>query len=256
MNPSPYLFALLALASSACMVTTGQVATVTMTPNVTPGAVKAIAVDGAADVDVTIGAAESVVLECDSGLVSHVHIEKRGDVLHVATDRGYRSWGDAKCVAKIGVLGLEGLEVGGSGDAKVRGKGEGIARVSTSGSGDIVVEDMAADTMTIESTGSGDVKIERLSARTLNVETTGSGAIKLAGASDSATLTSSGSGSVRASGLATKRLDVHVSGSGDVSSNATEAADVEASGSGDVVVTGHPTQRQASRSGSGDISFR
>ena len=105
-------------------------------------------------------------------------------------------------------------------------------------------------------TGSGFIDAVGLYGKSLRVKVSGSGKVLATGQLTTVRADVSGSGAVDLSGLKAVELEVNVSGSGSVDAHASEAAMVDVSGSGTVRVAGSPSERDVSKSGSGQVLFR
>jgi hypothetical protein len=217
------------------------------------GGVGVVRSEGFVDVDITVGAADSVRLACDPALASAVHVEAVGEALRIWNDDA--ASGGGHCAVHLGLGSLRALDVSGSGDARVHGRAEGLARVAASGSGDVVIDDLDADTAHLSTSGSADIAVRHARARSLAVETSGSGDVRVAGESAIVRISASGSGDVDARSLGAADADVEASGTGDVVVHASRRVRAVASGTGDVRVAGQPRDRSAWQSGTGSIAF-
>jgi hypothetical protein len=121
------------------------------------GGVGVVRSEGFVDVDITVGAADSVRLACDPALASAVHVEAVGEALRIWNDDA--ASGGGHCAVHLGLGSLRALDVSGSGDARVHGRAEGLARVAASGSGDVVIDDLDADTAHLSTSGSADIAV-------------------------------------------------------------------------------------------------
>lgn len=225
------------------------------------GEVDSVAAEGAVDVEVIAGAASEGRIECNSEHIAKIHVETRGRTIHVWTDSGFDAPegddgpGESLCVVHLGVASLRSLEASGSGDVRVAGRADGLARVNATGSGDIHIEDLAAPAVQVAASGSGDIDVHRVSAEALALEVSGSGGLHIGGSSQRAKLLCNGSGDIDARELRGMEVAVLASGSGDVAVTASRKVVVDASGSGDVTVAGRPQSRSITQNGSGDIAF-
>jgi hypothetical protein len=263
------LAAILPFALSACAFdlhdgpVAAEVAPVELAPQVADpcavpraGAVGVVRSEGFVDVDITVGAADSVRLACDPALAPAVHVEARGDAIRIWDDGAPPGVGGRRCAVHIGLGSLRALDVSGSGDARVHGRADGLALVRATGSGDVAIDELAADAAQLSTSGSADIAVETARARSLAVDVSGSGDVRVGGGeSERVQVSVSGSGDVDARHLGAADVVVSASGSGDVVVSASRRVRAVASGSGDVTVAGRPAMRDASHSGSGSIAF-
>ncbi len=208
---------------------------------------------GSMDLEVTEGKPAAVSVTIDRNLQRHVRTEVQGDTLVVDTGQDVRPSGRA--VVKVSLPALAGLELRGSGDARVRGSS--IARdlaLSTRGSGDVVYEG-ALGTLSVESSGSGNVSVTG-PAGDVRAELRGSGELRYQGQARRVTVRALGSGDVRLSGSA-ESLEARTSGSGDIDARDLPVRDAVAitHGSGGVMLHLAGGRLQAETHGSGDVDW-
>lgn len=172
-----------------------------------------IEIAGSADVTITIGASESVVVETDDNIMPLIKTEVRGDTLVI----------DTRPNSNINT------------DLGVR----------------LTVTMKSLKTASIA--GSGDIDITGVQGGALNVEIFGSGNITATGMADSVNVTLNGSGNVLCAELQVQDARVRLNGSGNVNVYATRSLDATISGSGNVLYGGNPAQVQTSVPGSGSI---
>jgi hypothetical protein len=213
-----------------------QPAAAPVTPIAASAGFTRVAAEGAVDVVIDVRAKNGVALACDPSLSPLVHTEVEGDRLRIWTDRSFGGSGrGARCTVLVEIASLRALAASGSGSVHVRGQAEGLGSVAA--------------------TGSGDVTIDALAAESARLVASGSGSVHLAGASDRVQIDCSGSGDVDARGLEAADVVVQASGSASVYARASRRASVSTSGSGDVHIAGRPPERDAARTGSGEIAF-
>ena len=104
--------------------------------------------------------------------------------------------------------------------------------------------------------GSGDLELNGGSSATVALSVVGSGDVTVVGSCERFELDQTGSGDVDAEHLAAASAQVNLFGSGTVVLNARDKVDARLHGSGDIIVHGDPPERNASKTGSGDVEFR
>lgn len=173
---------------------------------------RALDIAGAVDVDVRLGATESVRVRGDENVLDHVVTELHGDHLEVRLRKGSYELRE-RLVVEVTLPALERLDLSGSGDAEVSGFDGGDLAIALSGSGDIELEGRV-DRLSIDVAGSGDVDARHLDCGDASVRVTGSGDVALG---------------------ATGSLDAEITGSGDVTyGGSPSSVRTEVKGSGTV----------------------
>ena len=168
---------------------------------------------GQGDVTVVRGSVESLEISAQENLLPQLTSEVSGDTLTLGTKDGATITTTEPITYKVGVKGLSGLELSGSGTIAAAGLAGADLRVEISGSGSVQVGG-SADRQDVEVSGSGDYSAASLASKEASVTISGSGS---ADVSVSAVLdvTISGSGSLTYSG--DPKVSTSVSGSGSVS---------------------------------------
>ena len=214
--------------------------------------VHTIQVTGPVDVDVSIGATPSVVVEGDSKLTHLVKTLVEGDTL-IVTGGDART--DERLRVKVVVRSLNALHNSGPGDVHVKGLDADKLVFEGTGSGDTVLEGKVA-ALVAHQVGSGDLDTKALIAGTMDVSVLGSGDVSLGAVNtDKLSVTVNGSGSVSATGT-TKTLSGNVLGSGDLQLDGLHADDasLELMGAGDITVFAVKSVH-ARAQGTGDITI-
>lgn len=172
-----------------------------------------IELSGEANVVVTIGDPQSVIVRADDNLLADVETEVNDDTLEISepslTDLEPR----AGLTVEVTVPELQEVEVSGSGDLSVDGVLGELFRVEVSGAGNV------------EASG----EVERVEAEV------------------------SGAGDVQLAELVAREATAEVSGAGDIHVHATESLVAEVSGAGDIRYSGDPADLETDVSGAGDI---
>ena len=171
----------------------------------------AVSSRGSADLDIRIGASQSVVVEADRAILDHIRTRvEHGNLIVDAQG----SWHTTRAtVVHITVPSLEAAALLGSGDAKIAGlhgsafslriAGSGDAdcsgtvtalNVSIQGSGDAGLLDLKASDVNVAVDGSGDVHVT--AERSLNATVNGSGDVIYAGHAQQVNAVTNGSGDI------------------------------------------------------------
>ena len=183
-----------------------------------------------ANVTITQGDEQKIIVEGDENIVDRLKTKVNGGQWKIDTER---------CIRNLGTLNIT-MEV-----KEMKG-------IFVSGSGQVTSTNiLVTDKMNLDISGSGDVDVG-LDVIDLEARISGSGIMYLEGKTEYADYKISGSGDVRAFDLDSRRADITISGSGSVECTVEERLKVRISGSGDVFYQGDPTL-DVSVSGSGDV---
>jgi hypothetical protein len=178
------------------------------------GGFTAIEIDGSADVTVTFGESESVVVTTDDNLLPLIQTLLRGSQLVIRTQP------DSQVSTHLGV--------------QVRVTMKKLEAASIAGSGSITITDLQADDVIFAIPGSGTITADGIAG---NVE-----------------IDLRGSGDILCSQLEARTVTVSLSGSGNVTAYASDSLDATILGSGTIRYRGSPAHVQTSVPGSGTIS--
>jgi hypothetical protein len=173
----------------------------------------ALSLQGSADVDVTFGDAEAVVVEADDNILPLIQTNVQNGQLVISTknNTNYQSAYPARVL--VTMKSLDGLRL--------------------NGSGSINVSDLNGDSLQITLPGSGNITVQ--------------------GTANSVNITLSGSGIVNCAELKAKSATAKISGSGNIDVYASSSLDARVSGSGVIKYSGNPVNVTKSVSGSGTI---
>jgi hypothetical protein len=191
---------------------------------------------GSGEVVVTQGDQESVAVEAEDNLLSHIDSEVRGHTLYL----GFRS-------------GIPGEMVLPTRPIIYRVSMKTVAGLVLSGSGDIRAAHVETDQLDLGLTGSGNILVDSLNARSVTTRITGSGNCRVGGGLvQNQSFELGGSGSYTSEKLQSATSTVTITGSGEAVVWAQQTLDAAISGSGTVRYYGTPqvTQRVT---GSGTI---
>lgn len=226
-----------------------------------------------ADVIITQGNTQSVVVESDANLVPYIITKVDDGVLVIDIKKNYKNINILK--VHITVPNLESIVISGSGDikipsvfktnelyVKINGSGDLSAKFDvksleyrSSGSGDGSFSGVKG-ILKIYVNGSGDITARDLRLSDCNIKVSGSGDLNLSGSSEDLVIAVNGSGDIDAYQLQSVNVTVTVSGSGDIYTHPIESIHAKIAGSGDVYYKGDPVKTNISTSGSGDLIKR
>lgn len=176
-----------------------------------------VVLEGAADIEITVGGSPSVAVTSEAELMDRIETEVRNNTLYISQDyRRWRDWDDADLYIAIVTPSLDGVEVDGAGDIEVTG----------------------------------------IDSNDFEVEIKGAGDITLSGKCVSASYQIDGAGDIDAEQLECEHVTITVNGAGDADIFATETVDATLNGVGDVTISGNPDSVKQRVNGFGEISQR
>lgn len=173
----------------------------------------AIRLLGSADVYVSFGEEESVVVEADDNILPLVETGVRGGALVI----------DLKSNTSISTMN----------PVQVTVTMKSLKGVSLPGSGNITIVGLDGEAVDLDLPGSGNITAE--------------------GAADTVNVRMSGSGNISCDKLQARSAQVRLNGSGNITVFADETLDVNLRGSGNVYYHGEPAQVNTSIPGSGNV---
>jgi len=188
-----------------------------------------------ADLYLTQGTKNEVIIEADEDLLEKIETEVRGSSLEIKFEKWYNYRGSGKINIYITVKEIQKLVVSGSGDifAKSAIKSDEFTFI-VSGSGSVLIDELKTNEVDAMITGSGDVRLGgNASARYLDVTVTGSGDFE-------------------SEDLKFSRADLNITGSGTISSFIVDDLKANITGSGRIYYKGNPLI-DANITGSGKI---
>jgi hypothetical protein len=174
-----------------------------------------IELQGSADVEVTIGETQSVVVEADDNVLPLIRTSVSGGntlVINWKPNTNIRNYQTVRVI--VTVPSLEAVKI----------------------------------------TGSGNVTVNGLKAADVRFDLPGSGNITAVGQADRLRINLGGSGNIFCESLQTRDVTVDLTGSGNIQVYATDSLDVTVRGSGNVFYRGNPANVEKSTPGSGNIS--
>ncbi len=180
-----------------------------------------VGTEGSADVYITVGPKQSVVVHGEPGDVARITTRMRDGVLIISQKSG--SHWDISPYHK---------------NLRVNITVPTLDRIAVSGSSDVFA------------TG--------INIKKMNISVAGSGDVKASGRADESDISVAGSGDVKAADLHVLSTSVSVAGSGNVDAFASKSVAISVAGSGDVTITGNPppSARTSKIIGSGDVTFK
>ena len=175
------------------------------------GGFHAVRLDGAADVNVTVGERTEVTVTADDNVLPVIETQVQGGTLVIGNRESY----DSRVGVRVTIVtpSLDEFELNGSGNVTVKGLSGGTFSAKIRGSGNLTA-DGTVDGLTAAIAGSGDLRLVDLKAKKADVSIAGSGNATVS-AEDSFTASISGSGDVRYKGNPS-HVQSNVAGSGSV----------------------------------------
>lgn len=172
-----------------------------------------VMLEGSADVNVTFGPTESVVVEADDNILPLIETNAQNDQLIINT--------------------RSNTHITTSNPVRVTVTMKSLKGVTLSGSGNIDVSGLVGDNLLVDLPGSGNITIT--------------------GTAESVNVSLPGSGSIYCDGLKTKSATVTLNGSGNIKVFASQSLEASIRGSGEIRYDGNPAKVNKSVTGSGSI---
>jgi len=172
-----------------------------------------IVITGSADVEVSFGDTESVVVEAEDNLLPLITTEVNGRTLEIGVRLNTSINPTRPIRVAVTMKSLDGATI--------------------SGSGSFDIPDLQADKVSFDITGSG--------------------SIVASGTAETVDATVSGSGSIDCGDVRAATADAKITGSGDVTVYASEKLQALVSGSGNITYRGDPAEVEESITGSGSV---
>ncbi|HAF29313.1 MAG TPA: DUF2807 domain-containing protein [Bacteroidales bacterium] len=188
-----------------------------------------------ANLYLTQGSKNEVIIEADEDLLEKIETEVHGTNLNIQFEKWYNYKGVGSINIYITVKDIKKLDVAGSGDiiAKSAIKSDKLSFV-VSGSGSVMIDDLYVKDVYAMITGSGDVRIHGKSkANEIEVTVTGSGDFESTDIEfEEGDLSITGSGSIQTA--VSKELDANITGSGRIYYKGNPLIDANITGSGKI----------------------
>jgi putative autotransporter adhesin-like protein len=179
-----------------------------------------VVVRATGDLEVTQGDSEALVVEAEPRLLRQIATDVKNGTLTIdIVGREFRTREPVRFLLRVKKL--SGVELAGSGNAKIAPLSAKRFELVLSGSGNVRMAAIDADALAVDLPGSADVAIDkgRVGRQEIRI---------------------GGSGQYAAPALVARDVRVEIDGSGDVSVAAERTLDVAIRGSGDVVYRGDP----------------
>lgn len=184
-----------------------------------------VQLDGFGSLNITMGDTESLTVEADSNLISHIITEVRGDTLIIRMEENLRLVNMITEVTyTLSAVSLESVRL--------------------SGLGDINVGPLETDTMTVTQDGAGMISLDQLTADRLDANLSGLGSLTVRGKVTEQKVDLSGAGAYQAGDLESETASVTLSGLGNATVWVTGSLDAELSGAGSLEYYGNPQVSQ------------
>jgi hypothetical protein len=232
-----------------------------------------IQLNASADVFITQGNENQIVVKADENLLDVIKTDISGDALKINVKGNIRRYTDLE--VHVTVKNLHKVSVNGSGDVQSRNKlqvkdfevsinGSGDIsldldamdiKTSINGSGDVNLSGVNGD-FTLKIAGSGDFEGNNFNLNNCSISVFGSGDVKLNGSANFVEIDQSASGDTNLFNLQAQDVSARLNGSGDVIVSVSKALKASLNGSGDLTYTGNPDMVDVSAKGSGGVYKR
>jgi hypothetical protein len=186
-----------------------------------PGHFNGVALDLPADLELRIGATESITLETDDNLLPMIETSIDNGTLHIRPSKSRLNFDTRRLKIVVQAKAIDKLALGGSGSINADPLRAARLMIDVKGSGSINVKGIDADALSVSLSGSGDLSVGGGAASTLSLSIAGSGDVDL--------------GKLRS-----LNATVSIAGSGDTTLSARDTLSVSIAGSGDVNYYGDP----------------
>jgi len=181
-----------------------------------------IRIGGSFEVFLEQGNSESLRIEADENLMSHIKTEVRGGVLHIWIKESVIRAESMR--AYITFVNVENIDISGA--------------VELSGIGSLSFDDLG-----IEASGATEIDLN-LHAGSLELDLSGSSEVDLEGKASNMNLGISGAGELFAEDFLLQSCDIGISGAGSAVINVSERLDIDISGAASVRYKGQPKVSQ------------
>jgi hypothetical protein len=217
--------------------------------------IRAIDLNGPIDLTLRQGAVPSLVVRGEQRLLGNIDTTSGSDgTLHIGTT-GMLLHHRQPLQVTLVLPSIEDIAVRGNGDSTINGfSGERI-EVNLDGSGNVKFNGRFKE-VKAEIHGSGELEMNGGASDKVEVAVIGSGKMTVVGSTREFKAEQTGSGDVIARHLSADDVNLQMMGSGDAIVTALKSVEVTLRGSGDALIYGGPAQRNVSRNGSGDVTFK
>jgi hypothetical protein len=217
--------------------------------------IRAIDLSGPIDLTLRQGAVPSLVVRGEQRMLANVETISDSDgTLHIGT-KGMLLYHRQPLQVTLVLPSIEEVMVHGSGTSSINGfSGERI-EVNLNGTGKVKFNGRFKK-VDAGVHGSGDLEMNGGASDKVEIAMIGSGSMTVVGSCKQFTAEQTGSGDLNARHLSADAADLQLMGSGEAILTARKVVNVSVRGSGDVVVYGSPSERNVSRNGSGEVTFK
>ena len=216
-------------------------------------AITQVKLDGAIDMTLRQGAVPSLTVRGEERLLGNIDTVRDGNSLQISV-KGMLLHKRLPLQVVLVLPFVDTVRVRGSGDSTVNGFSGDQVDVQLDGSGSVKFNGRFK-AVKAHMRGTGDMEMNGGASERVEVALAGSGEMTVVGSCKELKANLAGSGEMDAQHLAAEVALVELSGSGSSVVQATRRIEATVHGSGKVSVTGNPTQRVVSRTGSGVVSF-
>jgi hypothetical protein len=217
-----------------------------------------VSVDLSGPIDMTLrqGQTPSLVVRGEQRLLGNIETVADDDgTLHIGT-KGMLLHHRQPLQVVLVLPSLDSLAIHGSGDSTVNGFSGEKLEVQLNGSGNVKFNGRYKD-ITAGVHGSGELEMNGgSSSHSIDVALVGSGQMTVVGQCKEFKVEQTGSGDLNAQHLSADEAAVDLRGSGTSIISASKVAAVKLHGSGDVSVYGSPNERNITKTGSGEVTFK
>lgn len=204
----------------------------------TPGTFDRLDVAGSAQVKLTQGDRDQVLVHGDAVAQKNLQLELTGSRLLIRSTDSWKFWSNARVQVEVQMRKLSEISLSGASDLRAAGP-------------------IRVDKLSVSISGAGLVRMDELHAGEIRFDISGAGDGQLAGQAGELSLSVSGKGKLLAEQLKATKARVSISGIGSANLWVTDDLKVSVSGIGDVDYWGSPnvkrsTSGMASITGHGD----
>lgn len=203
-----------------------------VTQNRALGRFTALATSVGGNVEIRMGATESVSVESDDNIVPLIETVVEGETLRI------------RPVRKDLQLDTRNMKI----VVQVRT----LDKIAVAGAGSVDANQLRVESLKVNVGGSGSINLRDLQSESLTVALGGSGGLTASGNTERVQVSIGGSGRVQAEHLAARTVGVSIGGSGQATVWATKSLNLSVAGSGDISYYGDPSVSK-SIAGSGSI---
>jgi hypothetical protein len=184
----------------------------------------AVSFEAFGELTIAQGEAESLTIEAEDNVLSHIRAEVRGGTLHIGFDNVFAINPTRPVRFKLVVKRLTRLEL--------------------SGAGSVTATGLETDQLEVSLSGAGSLKLENLTADAVNYDLSGAGSVEASGKASRLDAHLAGFGSYAGENFQSATADINLSGTGSATVWVTGRLDATISGLGSVEYYGQPTVSQ------------